>query len=261
MRDHDISSLTTHRIGPFLIRFHSHSDMGKVRKNNEDALIEAPQIGLFGVCDGLGGHAAGEVASAIASDTLAETLAHPEGNPAEALEHGVELANQRILRQQSDHPEQQGMGTTLSLLWIQSDTKSEADGLGWVAHVGDSRIYQWRRGALRQITSDHSPVFRLHQQGYLTKDQMRHHPQKNLLDRSLGISPTVEPDIFSISLRNRDRFLICTDGLSDALSDDEIASFLAAPDLDAASRSLVKAANEKGGLDNITIAVVDISEA
>ncbi len=236
------------------------SDVGRVRENNEDSLIEAPEIGLYGVCDGLGGHAAGEIASGIASSTLREVLSQGHGSPVSALIQAVETANRRILSQQADNPEQQGMGTTLSMLWIRSESGEGQEESSWIAHVGDSRIYRWRERKLHQITKDHSPVFRLHQQGYLTKDQVRQHPQRNLLDRSLGIGPNVEPDILPVSLCSGDRFLICTDGLSDALSDEEIADLLSAESLEDACLGLVDEANRRGGLDNITLVVLEVVE-
>ncbi len=261
MKDDTVMSSDSARIGTLRVICRTLSDVGRVRQNNEDALIAVPRIGLFGVCDGLGGHAAGEVASDIASQTLEEVLAGSEGESSRgALARSVHLANERILRQQAAQPEQQGMGTTVSLLWIRGEAAGDRNGSTWVAHIGDSRIYRWREGELKQITTDHSPVYRLHQQGFLTKDQIRRHPQKNLLDRSLGISGEVEPDIFPISIQNGDRFLICTDGLSDALSDEEIAARLGDPDLETATRALVSDANDKGGLDNITLAVLEVSK-
>lgn len=249
-------ALELYRSGPYSFRCQSVTDVGLVRRNNEDTLILAPEIGLLGVCDGLGGHASGEVASEIASKTLAELLASGLLEPETALSNGLRTANERILKEQADHPQHRGMGTTLSALWLVPNGSGQA----WIVHIGDSRVYRLRQGRLSQITEDHSPVFRLHKQGVLTKDQMLEHPQKNLLDRSLGILPTVEPDIFRTDLRTGDRVLICTDGLTDYLKDGEIERILAGNSIEQATQELVAAAKAKGGFDNITLAILDVVE-
>ncbi len=236
--------------------YEARSDVGQVRSNNEDSLIEAPDMGLFGVCDGLGGHVAGEIASSIAATTLEEAVKTASELPDEALRAGIRDANQRILRDQSANPEHRGMGTTVTSLWLMP----EDSGLGWIGHVGDSRMYLQRENGLEQLTEDHSPVFRLFQQGVLTKDQMQHHPQKNLLDRSLGVFPNLKVDVFSVSLNSEDIVLICTDGLTDALSDSEIESILTSSSMSDAADQLTATANEKGGLDNITVVLVQILE-
>jgi len=122
--------------------YQARSDVGQVRTNNEDSLIEAPDLGFFGVCDGLGGHAAGEVASGLASSTLTELVEKATGTPEEVLREGIEEANRRILNDQEDSPERSGMGTTVSSLWLMP----ENSGLGWIGHVGDSRVYLKRGG-------------------------------------------------------------------------------------------------------------------
>ena len=234
--------------------YQARSDVGRVRSNNEDTLIEAPALGLFGVCDGLGGHAAGEVASSIAAATLKESVKSESELPDQILRSGIQEANQRILRDQSENPEHRGMGTTVTSLWL---TPGEA-GLGWIGHVGDSRMYLQRQDELKQLTEDHSPVFRLYQQGVLSKDQIQHHPQKNLLDRSLGVFPHVTVDVFPVSVNSKDIFLICSDGLSDALSDEEIRSVVTTSSISDAVDQLTATANEKGGMDNISVVLIQI---
>lgn len=240
--------------GHYYFQWDSVSDLGKVRENNEDSLIQAPEFGLLGVCDGLGGHAAGEVASAIASSTMVEQIAEGGNSPGEVLSQAVRRANTRILDEQAANPSLRGMGTTLSALWIVPNDSSEI----WVAHIGDSRIYLLRDGEMSQVTDDHSPVFRLHKQGILTKDQILEHPQKNLLDRSLGIMVTLQPDIFPTELQDGDIVLICTDGLTDALRDREIQGILTSTPFDEACSRLVQAANQRGGYDNVTLAILEI---
>ncbi len=242
--------------GSLQYAYQARSDVGQVRSNNEDSLIEVPDMGLFGVCDGLGGHVAGEIASSIAAVTLEEAVKTESEFPDKALRAGIRDANRRILRDQSENPEHRGMGTTVTSLWLMP----EDSGRGWIGHVGDSRMYLLREDVLEQVTDDHSPVFRLYQQGVLTKDQMQHHPQKNLLDRSLGVSPNLKVDVFSVSLNSKDIVLICTDGLTDALSDSEIQSILTTSSLGDAADQLIVTANEKGGFDNITVVLVQILE-
>ena len=249
-------SLPTHRCGAFQFRSHSITEVGRVRQNNEDSLVDSPESGLFGVCDGLGGHAAGEVASAMASRTITEEIEKARGPAREALRECLGLANQRILKEQIENPLLRGMGTTVSVLWISGEL-----GEVWVLHLGDSRIYHLHDGSISQVTDDHSPVYKLYQQGDLTKDQIRQHPQKNILERSLGITSTIDPDIFELKVTAEDRLLICTDGLSDALLDDEIESLLKDYAVAQAGNELVAEANRRGGLDNITIAQVEIVEA
>lgn len=237
--------------GSFRFQCHFISDMGRVRKNNEDALIESPEAGLFGVCDGLGGHAAGEVASAIASETITREVEKVGGPAGSVLQKSLELANRRILEKQAANPLMRGMGTTVSLVWV----SGEHDEV-WVLHLGDSRVYQLHNGDISQVTDDHSPVYKLYQQGDLTKDQIRHHPQKNLLERSLGITSASSPDIFQLEASAGDQLLVCTDGLSDLLLDQEIESRLRKYPMQEAGGELVKEANRRGGTDNITIAQV-----
>lgn len=234
--------------------YQARSDVGQVRTNNEDSLIEAPELGFFGVCDGLGGHAAGEVASGLASSTLTELVTKAVGTPEEVLGEGIEEANRRILNDQEDSPEHSGMGTTVSSIWLMP----EDAGLGWIGHVGDSRVY-WKRGdQFTQITEDHSPVYRLFKQGLIDKDQMHHHHQKNLLDRSLGVLPSVEVDVFPVSFTTEDVFLICSDGLTDTMTDDELEQLLQSESLTESADQLVSAANNNGGTDNITVVLVKI---
>jgi serine/threonine protein phosphatase PrpC len=239
-------------------QYQALSDVGRARSNNEDSLIETPALGLFGVCDGLGGHAAGEVASSIASSTLTELVEKASEPPEKVLKKGIQEANCRIIADQTKNPERAKMGTTVSALWLTAEGFDDGSGLGWIGHVGDSRIYLQRGNQFAQLTDDHSPVFRLHKHGLLSKTQMDQHPNKNLLDRCLGLTPTVEVDVFPVSLRSEDRILICTDGVSDALSDEEIRLALGVGPVSEAANQLVSAANDKGGRDNITLVLVEV---
>ena len=146
----------------------------------------------------------------------------------------------------------------LAQLMVHYEVMPEDAGLGWIGHVGDSRVY-WKRGdQFTQITEDHSPVYRLFKQGLIDKDQMHHHPQKNLLDRSLGVLPSVEVDVFPVSFTTEDVFLICSDGLTDTMTDDELEQLLQSESLTESADQLVSAANNNGGTDNITVVLVKI---
>lgn len=246
--------LQSYQTGPVHYVYCARSDIGPVRQNNEDSLIEAPDLGLFGVCDGLGGHVAGEIASRIAATTLRELLqATPEAGEKE-LRNAILEANDRILQDQEQNPDHQGMGTTVSSLWLERGSSP----MVWIGHVGDSRIYQQERQELKQLTEDHSPVFRLYKQGLLTKGQMRQHPQKNLLERSLGVLAYVEVDVFTVPLKVGDCFLICSDGLTDVLSDEEIQDVLARRAVDEAVDELIARANNQGGSDNVSVVILDV---
>lgn len=236
------------------VRACGRSEVGLVRSNNEDSYLIEEEQGLFAVCDGLGGHAAGEIASEMAASSLQDLVHHEDDSYADTLSSALLEANRRILEDQSRNPEHGGMGTTVSVIWLPQRKASTA----WVAHVGDSRIYRLREGHLDQLTEDHSPVFRLYRQGRLSKDEMRHHPQKNLIERSLGLSSSPEVDCFPTELRVGDRYLLCTDGLSDSLSDEEIGRILKGH-WGGIIEELVAAALSEGGLDNITVVLLEVT--
>jgi serine/threonine protein phosphatase PrpC len=241
--------------GSFGFRQEARSDMGRVRSRNEDCLIVAPDLGLFGVCDGMGGHAAGEVASSIAVQALQEELAATADFSSEALRQAIATADKRIFRDQDKCAQHRGMGTTLSALWLVPESSPR----GWIGHVGDSRIYRHHQGGLQQLTVDHSPVFRLFQSGLLGKDEMQSHPYKHVLDRALGLQPPVDADVFPVEVEVGDVFLICTDGLTDVLIDQEIDEVLKSERLLAwIADQLVSRANQKGGIDNISLVLVEI---
>jgi serine/threonine protein phosphatase PrpC len=240
---------------PSELRFQARTDKGLVRANNEDSYLAREEGRLFAVCDGLGGHAAGEIASRIAIDTLNEKVHDGADGSSRILSEAVEEANRKILRDQQQNPQNLGMGTTLSALWLPVPDQSKA----WVAHIGDSRIYQLREGELAQLTEDHSPVYRLFKEGTLSKDQIRMHPQKNLIERSLGLTTAVQCDIFAVETKPRDRYLLCTDGLSDSLSDAEIGEVLQSEEWAEVAPRLIRGALERGGFDNITVVIVEIT--
>ena len=228
--------------------------VGRVRPVNEDTLIEFPEHHLFGVCDGMGGHAAGEVASALAATTFRRVMAEGVLTPAAALSEAIRQADETVFRDQVAHPARTGMGTTLSALLLSGPAPDQA----WIGHVGDSRVYRRRGRRLDQLTADHSPVFRLYRKGLLSKEQARRHPHKHILERALGLDPPVRADVFAVDVRAGDLFLLCTDGLNDQLGDGEIEDVCRSGSLRGMARRLVEAANSRGGLDNVSVVLVQI---
>jgi serine/threonine protein phosphatase PrpC len=228
------------------------TDVGRQRSANEDSLIVRPP--LFAVADGMGGAKAGEVASAVAVEAV-ET-ASESGEPAEAQLAGiVRDANRRIYDLAVADESRRGMGTTLTLAKVH-------DGEVSLAHVGDSRAYRMRDGELSQLTRDHSLVAELERSGQITPEAAEHHPQRSIITRALGPEPDVEVDTYTLAGRDGDLFLICSDGLTSMISDEEVTSILRSADsLDAAADALVRAANQSGGKDNITVILFRLGEA
>jgi protein phosphatase len=228
-----------------------------VRRDNEDSIFASPEYGVFVVADGMGGHAAGEVASAIASETIGSRLCagdmrEPEAS-ARAVRRAFAAADEEILRQARADERRAGMGTTATALVLQSP------GRWTVGHVGDSRAYLLRDGALRRITRDHSWVQEQVERGTIRPEQARGHPQSNIITRALGTTPGTEPEIYSDELRDGDRFLLASDGLTDMVEETRIEEILdAADDPSAAVNRLVESANAAGGVDNVTAIVVDV---
>jgi PPM family protein phosphatase len=227
------------------------TDVGRQRTANEDSLSVRPP--LFAVADGMGGAKAGEVASAVAVEAV-ET-ARESGEPAEAQLAGiVRAANRRIYDLAIADESRRGMGTTLTLAKVHGDEIS-------LAHVGDSRAYRMRDGELQQLTRDHSLVAELERSGQITAEAAEHHPQRSIITRALGPEPDVEVDTYTLAGREGDVFLICSDGLTSMISDDEVTSILrSAGSLDDAADALVRAANQSGGKDNITVILFRLGE-
>lgn len=239
------------------------SDVGQVRKANEDNCGYA-RIGLgelFVVCDGMGGHVGGATASRISVDAIIGRLGgeNPGANVPEALSTALRYANTQVLGTASENPSLRGMGTTACIVLIQ-------DSVAWIAHVGDSRIYLFDANdhRLHRITRDHSLVQQLVDSGDLADREAEHHPQKNIILSALGIRESLNPDVArqSITLVRGDRILICSDGLSGMVDDDELERTLSnIPDTDVAVASLMSKANAPGkGRDNITVQLIDVLE-
>ena len=220
------------------------SDVGRQRSVNEDDLVVNPPF--FAVADGMGGAKAGEVASAIAAGTFEGEA--DSGEPAESqLGRILREANRRIYEHAVKDESHRGMGTTLTAAMVRGDEIS-------FAHVGDSRAYVLRRGELNQLTSDHSLVAELERSGQISPEAAEHHPQRSIITRALGPEPEVEVDTYTVTGRDGDLFLLCSDGLTSMISDQEVASILrAAGSLEDSAEALVRAANQSGGKDNITV--------
>ncbi|MGD0981075.1 MAG: Stp1/IreP family PP2C-type Ser/Thr phosphatase [Solirubrobacteraceae bacterium] len=224
----------------------SHSDTGRQRRGNEDAFLErAP---LFVVADGMGGAQAGEVASRIAIELFADGLNIDEAaDPAERLAARAEEANAEIHARAQDDAELTGMGTTLTAAYVGTSEIS-------FAHVGDSRAYRFHDGHLERLTHDHSLVEELIRQGQLTEAEAEEHPQRSIITRALGPEPDVDVDMITLEGIDGDVYLLCSDGLTSMVQENEIERIVAkSRTLDAAGRELIAAANKAGGRDNITV--------
>jgi serine/threonine protein phosphatase PrpC len=237
-----------------MLRVAEHSELthtGLARRANEDSLYARSP--LFVVADGMGGAQAGEVASQTAVEVFARGL--PEGGSDEArLQARVLEANQRIHELSRADAQRAGMGTTLTAAYVGDDEVA-------IAHVGDSRAYRFRDGALERLTDDHSLVEELKRQGKLTEEEADEHPQRSIITRALGPEPAVLVDTRTAPARDGDVFLLCSDGLTSMIGEAAIADVLrAAPNLDAAARALVDAANAAGGRDNITVVLFRLEE-
>ena len=227
------------------------TDVGRQRSANEDSLVLRPPF--FAVADGMGGARAGEVASAIAAEAFEGASAAGEAAEAQ-LARLLREANRRIYDLAVTDESHRGMGTTLTAAKVHDEEVS-------LAHVGDSRAYRMRDGGLEQITRDHSLVAELERSGQITPEAAEHHPQRSIITRALGPEPDVEVDTYTLSARDGDLFLLCSDGLTSMISDDEVAAILrTSATLDEAADALIKAANQSGGKDNITVVLFRIGE-
>lgn len=245
------------------IVFGSASDVGAVREDNQDCLGKFPEDGLdfsvppgllFVVADGMGGHKGGSVASQLAVKVIGETYLseHAEGSTADKLRKAVDAANTYVYEYAIDHPNLIGMGTTCVVLALAGDEAC-------CAHIGDSRLYRVSNRKILQLTQDHSRVADMERQGMLTKEEARLHPERSQLYRALGIRPEMEVDIKeNLEPRPGEFFVLCTDGLSNMVEDEEIKDIVLKHSPHEACDVLVELANQRGGYDNITVQVIQI---
>lgn len=244
----------------------ARTDLGPVRQNNEDNFLVDQEAGLFVVADGMGGHASGEVASEIAVNTMRDVLlgaddpdetrlerAAAEGDDAirERLRYAMNQASHRIRRAAIANAMHGGMGTTLAVLLIENN-------VAHIGHVGDSRIYLYREGRIHRLTRDHTVVQQEVDAGRLTPELARVVPHKNILTQSVGFHGPVDPDTATRPIKAGDIFLLCSDGLTDALDDPDLARICKETPVDELSEVLVTQALEGGTEDNVTVIVVSV---
>lgn len=232
------------------MRVLSFSEKGCIRKNNEDSFLVLPEQGLYAVADGMGGHRSGEVASSTALQELRKLvprLVEFEGQVlGSRLTEAFVEANRVVYEASTTEPENAGMGTTLTVLLVRSKTV-------FIAHVGDSRAYLWRDEALTSLTVDHSLVGELVRLEQISLEEAEKHPQRHVLMRAVGADREVEVDCKSISLQTGDVFLLCTDGFSNVISDQELAKeFLEPGSWEGRFEKLRKLTLERGAPDNFT---------
>lgn len=241
----------------------SLSDTGVVRTVNQDACYaDSPQARFFIVADGMGGHVGGQEASRIARDTVCSFLDN-YWNSNEAsdtlLTKALLEANEAIVADQVQHPERADMGTTAVVLMFRDCASSSPKDRAWYAHVGDSRLYLWRDSELHQVTQDHTWVSMAVKVGDLTPEQARSHPYRHVLSQCLGRKDLASIEVQPIEVKSGDRFLLCSDGLTEELSDEEISSYLTGENSSQeTAAALVNAAKDSGGRDNITVVIVEI---
>lgn len=245
------------------------TDLGRVRSNNEDSFRIVEPLNLFILSDGMGGEAHGEIASSLAVDTIEKVCSSSKvdfevtltGTSSEnwseqtrLLQNAVLQANFGIYQSSQEHPEQRGMGATLTAGWINGSKLS-------LAHVGDSRAYLLRTGNLQQLTNDHSLVAEQVRRGIITPQQAEESEMQSVLLRALGAHPEVDVDVDEFDLFPRDVLLLCSDGLTRMVTEPEIAGTLQAEtDPEKAAQKLVDLANERGGLDNVTVIVARLQD-
>jgi len=234
------------------------TDTGRVRSNNQDTfrLGELSETALYAVvCDGMGGANGGGVASSITADILEKRIVsqYRENMPASSvfnlLESAIDAANIEVLDRAMADTELAGMGTTVVVVLVQNNEAV-------IAHVGDSRLYRLSKEGLSQVTTDHSVVQEMIEKGQLTEEQAKEHPRKHFITRAVGVADEVRADYDTVTLEAGDRLLLCSDGLTNMVSDDGIAAKLQADDVPMLAQTLIQTANLAGGEDNITAVVI-----
>ena len=242
-----------------LSKYYQATNVGLVRKQNEDSIaVVEPET--FIVADGMGGQAAGEVASQILIETVKNELNSTKlpWNE-EILKAAILQANENILSEAQKHLEYQGMGTTATIMHIAEPKEAQPQittQMAYYAHIGDSRLYKLEKSGLKQLTQDHSYVEDLVRRGEITEEEAKVHPLKNLLTQAVGAMPDIKVDIGRFKVKNGDVFLLCTDGLTNMVNDEEIANILHSTKNPA--NDLIEAALNHGGKDNISVIVVGI---
>jgi len=232
------------------------SDKGLKREGNQDSFLVEDRLGLFIVADGVGGHFGGEVASALAVETVREVVNHPraaEFRPKEVITQAYEEASHRIFDRALQEPKLNGMGTTMVLSYVR-------DNKIYIANVGDSRAYLYRKPHLWQITEDHSLINEQIRLGMMTEEQARKLIGKNVITRSVGFERDVFPDLLEREISSGDTFIFCSDGLSGMVPDAEMCTIMNVTQIEKAAGILLQKAIDHGGDDNVTVVVVQFQE-
>ena len=239
------------------MRVYSATDVGQKRKMNQDyVFVSENPVGnlpnLFVVADGMGGHNAGDYASSHAVTSMVEEIRQDaDFNPVKVIRHAIECVNTEILTQAQQDEKLRGMGTTIVAATIVGH-------YAYVANVGDSRLYLINDERIIQITKDHSLVEEMVRMGEISEEDARNHPDKNVITRALGATKDVAVDFFDVHLESGDRLLLCSDGLTNMVLDEDIEDIIVSEELlETAGKRLVEAANENGGKDNIGIVLVE----
>jgi serine/threonine protein phosphatase PrpC len=252
-----------------MYRVGAATDIGRKRSQNQDSIASCPELGLFVVADGMGGHRGGETASAMAVEIIPQVVRESlskrgsDWNPKEVVSEAILEANQRIFDRAQQQPQLQGMGTTAVSILFKNRKLT-------IGHVGDSRAYFFRDGSLWQLTRDHSLVQEKLRAGMITRAEVKTDRMKNVITRSVGFEPDVSVETYEMETQPGDLLLLCSDGLSGLVDDDQIAEILREshkngrqdPDvLEETVKTLINAANSNGGDDNISTILVEIPKA
>lgn len=241
-----------------MIKAYAKTDIGKVREMNQDDYHisnSIDEVQLYMLADGMGGYKGGEIAS---NQAIQSAKSYIENNFKEIekdkdsiiqlLASSMEYANMVVYEKSKENKELEGMGTTLEIVLIYNNK-------AYIGHIGDSRIYRIRKSFIRKLTQDHSYVQKLVKDGEITPEQAEHHPKKNMLMKALGCNAFVEPDVMVKGFLKDDILVMCSDGLSNLVNQEEIYN-IAKEDIEQAPKELVNLANERGGYDNITVIVI-----
>lgn len=240
------------------MRVYYGTDKGLMRENNEDnfAIEESEGLNLYAVADGMGGHKAGEVASTIAVETITrifkKKIADGNFKAPQFIIESIEAANKHVREESLKREEYSGMGTTITMAVVDLCLK-----IAYIANVGDSRAYIIKNDEIIQVTEDHTYVQKLLKDGEITLEESIHHPKRNVITRAVGSEEYVHADLFEIELSNNDIILLCTDGLTRHLPDEEILNTIKEYGSSKSVQRLIKLANDNGGTDNITVIIVD----
>ena len=227
------------------------SDIGKKRQKNEDSFLFSPDLGLYVVADGMGGHVGGKQASSLAVEEIESFVKQNRKTKkkTQLLQDAVRAATRKVFEESHRHPELNGMGTTVTALLI-----DEQEAV--IANVGDSRTYLMRESKIRQVSEDHSLVQEQFRAGILSAEEAQHSQYRNIITRSIGFEKDVQVDIFTEKCQEKDMFLLCSDGLTTLVEDAEIAKVLEKRSQKTAGKKLIELANSRGGYDNITVILV-----